>query len=206
VAGQQRLAVRHDAVVTGAEDESGSISGAPGGGPAVSGARRRAGSLAVLRIAAITAALLLVYAAIPLSVAEKARWLPLTVGLLMLGVLLVWQVTQVTRSPFPRVRAVEALGTTVPLFLLLFAASYVATSASDPASFTEPVDRVDAVYFAVTVFATVGFGDITPATQSARAVVTVQMVGGLVLVGLIARVLVGAVEVGLKRREEGSGS
>lgn len=123
--------------------------------------------------------------------------------MLVLGVLLVCRVTQVTRSPFPRVRAVEALGTTVPLFLLLFAASYVAMSANDPASFTEPVDRVDAAYFAVTVFATVGFGDITAVTQPARVVTTLQMVTGLVLVGLIARVILAAVQEGRSRKGSG---
>ena len=63
--------------------------------------------------------------------------------------------------------------------------------------------RLDSMYFTVTVFATVGFGDITAVSQGARAVTTVQMMGGLVLVGLIARVIVGAVQVGRSRRDDG---
>ena len=112
-----------------------------------------------------------------------------------------WQALRVTRSPFPHLRAVEALATSVSMFLILFATTYVAMSTVVPESFSEPIDRVDALYFTVTVFATVGFGDITAVSEPARIVVTVQMVGGLVLVGLIARLLVGAAEVGLKRRD-----
>jgi hypothetical protein len=74
---------------------------------------------------------------------------------------------------------------------------------SDPQQFSEPLTRLDAAYFTVTVFATVGFGDITAVSETARAVVTVQMLGGLVLVGLIARVVVGAVQEARTRRSEG---
>jgi voltage-gated potassium channel len=38
------------------------------------------------------------------------------------------------------------------------------------------IDRTDSLYFTVTVFATVGFGDIFPASQMARLVVTAQMI------------------------------
>jgi len=39
----------------------------------------------------------------------------------------------------------------------------------------------------------VGFGDIVPATETARLLVTMQMLTDLVLGGFIAKVLVGAV-------------
>jgi hypothetical protein len=55
------------------------------------------------------------------------------------------------------------------------------------------------MYFTVTVFATVGFGDITAVSQSARAVAMTQMLGDLVLVGLIARAIVDAVNRGRNR-------
>jgi hypothetical protein len=44
------------------------------------------------------------------------------------------------------------------------------------------MDKVGAMYFTVTVFSTVGFGDITAKTDLARTLVTVQM-----LVNLAAR-------------------
>jgi hypothetical protein len=50
------------------------------------------------------------------------------------------------------------------------------------------------------VFATVGFGDIVPVTAGARGVTTVQMLGDVVIVGLVAHVIVGAMRMGLRRR------
>ena len=43
----------------------------------------------------------------------------------------------------------------------------------------QPLTRADALYFAVTVFSTVGFGDITPESEAARVVLIVQMLGDL---------------------------
>ena len=54
------------------------------------------------------------------------------------------------------------------------------------------------------VFASVGFGDIAPLTQGARVMVMIQMVGDLILVGVVARVMVGAVQAGLRRHDPGS--
>ena len=91
-------------------------------------------------------------------------------------------------------QAVEALAVAVPLFLLLFAAGYSLMSTASPGAFTEPLDRTDAIYFTVTVFATVGFGDIAPVTESARVVVTLQMVGDLLVLGVLLQAILGAVE------------
>jgi uncharacterized membrane protein len=55
---------------------------------------------------------------------------------------------------------------------------------------------LDALYFAVTVFATVGFGDIAAHSQLARGVVTAQMIVDFLFLGIVARVLLGAVKVG----------
>jgi hypothetical protein len=120
--------------------------------------------------------------------------LKLLLGLLLIGALLAWNVREILRSPFPGARAVGALMVAAPLFLTLFSASYYLMGDAEPSSFSEPLTRLDALYFTVTTFATVGFGDITAVSAAARAVATVQMVVGLVLVGAIARVLFGAVE------------
>jgi hypothetical protein len=56
------------------------------------------------------------------------------------------------------------------------------------------LSRVDAAYFSVTVLTTVGFGDIVATSQTSRLLVTTQMLADLVLVGFIAKVLVGAVQ------------
>ena len=54
----------------------------------------------------------------------------------------------------------------------------------------------------VTVFATVGFGDISAVSSVARVLVTVQMVGDLVLIGLVLRVFMTAVDRGRRRAAE----
>jgi hypothetical protein len=90
------------------------------------------------------------------------------------------------------VRAVGALATTAPLFLLLFAATYFLMAKTSPASFTDHLTRTDALYFTVTTFSTVGFGDITAVSQSARLVVTAQMILDLLILGLGIRVFIGA--------------
>jgi hypothetical protein len=75
-----------------------------------------------------------------------------------------------------------------------WAASPPATSASTA--------RTSALYFTITVFATVGFGDITARTEAARLVVSGQMIIDLIILGLGARVIVGAVTRGRRQRPE----
>ncbi|MFD9724102.1 potassium channel family protein [Streptomyces sp. NPDC059072] len=124
----------------------------------------------------------------------------LIVGLALFGLLVVRQVNAITRSAYPRLRAVEGVASAVPLFLVVFSAVYYLVARSDPASFTEPLDRTDALYFTVTVFATVGFGDIAPVSETTRVLTTAQMVADLIVVGIVAKVLFGAVRIGLRRK------
>jgi hypothetical protein len=115
-------------------------------------------------------------------------------SVLLLTLVVTWQIIAVTRSPSPVLRAVEGIALSVPLLLLLFACIYFVTGQTQPGSFNEPLTRLDAMYFSTTVFATVGFGDITAASQTARALVSVQMFADLILVGVIAKVLVGTAQ------------
>src|SRR5215475_1974319 len=80
----------------------------------------------LLRALASSAILVTVYYLLPLD--HSARGLAITmlvIGLVLLTGLITVQVRWVTRSPYPRLRAIEALATSVPLFLLLFASTYV---------------------------------------------------------------------------------
>ena len=61
--------------------------------------------------------------------------------------------------------------------------------------------RTDALYFTVTVFSTVGFGDITAKTEAARLVVTGQMIADLVVIGLAVKVIAGAVKRGRQQQQ-----
>jgi len=124
----------------------------------------------------------------------------LVIGLALLIVLIAFQVRSIVASPYPILRAVEALATSVPLFLLLFASTYVVLATISASNFSEPMTRTNALYFTVTVFATVGFGDITAKTETARLLVTGQMITDLIILGLGARVILGAVTRGRQRR------
>ena len=117
----------------------------------------------------------------------------LVIGLVVFIGLIVFQVRSILRSQFPGLRAIEALATSVPLFLLLFAGAYVVMAAMSRSNFGEPLTHTDALYFTVTVFSTVGFGDITAKTETARLVVTGQILADLLVIGVGLRVIVGAV-------------
>ena len=125
----------------------------------------------------------------------------LVVGLVAVALLVAWQVRAILRAYTPALRAVEALALSLPLFLVLFAVVYYLLAGSDPRAFTEPLTRTDSLYFVVTVFATVGFGDITPVSEVARALTTVQMVCDLLLIGLVLKVFLAAVDQGRRRAE-----
>ena len=165
--------------------------------------RRRLAGLGLLRSLATTGVLVALYYLLPLNHIRSVR-LMLVAGLLLLAAFTSWQLWAVTRARYPAVRAVEALATTVPCFLLLFASAYFIMASASPASFsTHPLTRTDALYYTVTVFATVGFGDITAVSQSARIVVTAQMMLDLLVLGLGVRVFVGAVQFARRQADPG---
>jgi len=162
---------------------------------------------ALLRAVGSTAVLVIIYYLLPLD--HTARWAAstmLVIGLLALIALVTFQVRTIIASSFPGLRAVEALATSVPLFLLLFASIYLVMAANSASNFSQPMTHTNALYFTVTVFATVGFGDITAKTDAARLVVTVQMIADLILLGVGARVILGAVTRGRQRQSQDAGT
>jgi hypothetical protein len=119
----------------------------------------------------------------------------LVVGVALLAGMIVWQVRVIERLTYPAIRALQSLSSTTA-FLLLFASTYYILSLVDPETFTEPLTRRDALYLTVTIFATVGFGDISAKVETARLVVTAQMLLDLVVLGLGIQVILGAVKRG----------
>ena len=155
----------------------------------------------MLRALGSTVALVAIYYLLPLDRSSIGVVVGiLAFGLLVLVGLVVFQVRSIRRSKYPALRAVGALATSVPLFLLLFAGTYFVMGGISEANFNEPLTRTDALYFTVTVFATVGFGDIVATTEGARVVVMGQMVAGIVIIGLGARIIVDAVKRGQRRQ------
>ena len=184
------------------------IAGAGPGPDASSDAGRgvRRVFVTLLRALGSTVALVAIYYLLPLDRSS----IGVTVGLLAFGLLalvalIAFQVRSISRAKYPALRAVGALATSVPLFLLLFAGTYFVMAGVSEADFSEPLTRTDALYFTVTVFSTVGFGDITATTQGARLVVTGQMIAGIVIIGLGARIIVSAVQRGQQRQPTQAG-
>lgn len=155
----------------------------------------------MLRVVGSVAVLVALYYLLPLDHSSA----PAAVTILLVGLagfiaLVAFQVRLIIRSPFPGLRAVESLATSVPLFLLLFAGTYVVMAALSAQSFGEPLSHTDGLYFTVTVFSTVGFGDITAKSEAARLVVTGQMIADVIILGFAIKVIVDAVRRGQQRR------
>jgi hypothetical protein len=168
--------------------------------------RRLAVIRAVVSIAFTWAAALTAYYQAPIGRAgELHEFVWLVAGLLLVGVVVFRRTRLILAADFPGLRAVEGLAVTFPLFLLVFAALYLALSQATPATFSQELDHTKALYFAITVFSTVGFGDITPTTDTARIVVSIQMVLDLVLIGLVVRLFVNAAKSRLGSTEDSSG-
>ena len=70
----------------------------------------------------------------------------------------------------------------------------------DVRNFGGRLTHTDGLYFAVTVFSTVGFGDITAKTEAARLVVTGQKIGDIVILGFAVKIILGAPS---RRRQPG---
>jgi voltage-gated potassium channel len=165
--------------------------------------RFRRVSLTLLRALASTVALVVIYYLLPLDTTSVGFAVAmLVIGLVALVGLVAYQVRSIVRATYPALRAVGALATSAPLFLLLFAGTYFVMDTISVGSFSEPLTRTDALYFTVTVFATVGFGDITATTEVTRVLVTAQMVAGIVTVGIGARIIVDAVKHGREQQPE----
>jgi voltage-gated potassium channel len=167
---------------------------------ALGAARGRVDLRMALRTVAMLVLLLVAYYQAPLD-------RPLTIGsaLLFIGLLLflafvvVVEVRGIVASPRPLLRAVRLLTLGLPLFLCVFASTYCTIDAHQSDAFSEPLSRTDGLYFTVTTFTTVGYGDISPTTELARIVVTVQMLVGLLIVAIVAKVVLGAVRLAQER-------
>jgi voltage-gated potassium channel len=160
-----------------------------------------------LRALGTTAALVAIYYLLPLD--HTSTWIAATtlvIGLAAFIALVIFQVRSIIRSRFPGLRAVESLATSLPLFLLLFSGTYVVVAAISASNFGEKLTHTDALYFTVTVFTTVGFGDITAKSEGTRLLVTAQMVTDLIILGIGARIILGAVTRARQRPPQNAGA
>ena len=158
-------------------------------------------AIAALRAIATVAVLVALYYLLPFdgNGAGLSTFAKLALGLVLFLGLMTWHVRLIGKSANPALRALEGMFLGVPLFLLLFAAAYFLVSQSDAATFTSELSRTDSLYFTVTTFSTVGYGDISAQTEPARLMVTAQIILDLVILGVGVRVILGAVQRGRER-------
>jgi len=168
--------------------------------------RHRVVAGVLLRAAAAVALLVVGYYLAPLDrPLDTGTLIEFLLALAVVGAVIAWEVRNILISDVPRLRAVQTVAVGVPMLLLVFASVYVQIETSQPNSFSETLSRTDALYFTVTVFSTVGFGDIVPKSELARIVTMSQMLTGLIVLGLVAKVVFGAVQTAVARREGAAG-
>ena len=157
------------------------------GGPTTRGR----GELVRVALTAIAATGLVValYYVLPVQPPHGSPLLRTAVGVAAFAAVLAFEVRAILRSRDPVPRAVRAMAIVIPFFIADFAWIYLTVSWSRPDALGGTLTRTEALYFTVTVLSTVGFGDITPKTDVARIIVTIQMVLDLLVLGVVARLI-----------------
>jgi len=143
------------------------------------------------------------YFALPIGRESGLRAvLRLGLDIALIGAVLAWQVKRISVAELPELRAVEALGIVIAVFLVAFSAIYLSLSHEVATTFTQRLDHARALYFTITIFSTVGFGDITPRTDASRLIVSAQMLLDLAIIGIVVRLLFNAAKSRVAPAEE----
>jgi hypothetical protein len=138
-----------------------------------------------VRLFAGTVVLLVVYFAVPVRVDGNltVRLIITVLGCGLTGLLIAREIKRVADAPLWGLALALVLG------ILTFAMTDYLIAISDSNEFVDLQTRLDALYFAITTLATVGYGDVHPQSQFARAVVTIQMLFNLVVLATGGRIL-----------------
>jgi voltage-gated potassium channel len=157
------------------------------------------------------AAVLVAYYAAPVGEFPSVPGLVLSVVGLLAGMgLLAWlavrQVERVSRRA-PGDESVRLEGLVMLLFVAepLFALGFYALERADAGEFADLSTKTDALYFATSTVATVGFGDVHATGQLARALVTVQLAFNLVFIAALGAVLSNQIRERAAARRTGTG-
>jgi voltage-gated potassium channel len=152
----------------------------------------RSGVIIVVAVALILGA----FYALPFDHFSSERSvLRLSAVVALIAAVFIWQIRRIAVAELPELRAVEALGIIIGVFLVGFSIVYLSMSNANAHSFNafnHPLDHTQALYFTISVFSTVGFGDITAKTDSARLVVSAQMLLDLAIIGIVVRMILTA--------------
>jgi voltage-gated potassium channel len=170
----------------------------------VSGLRIRSPSALVLTAVAQAGVMFGLYYALPLGRGGVFLDVLLIVGgTIGLFPLAVHHARRVVQSERPLVQAVQAATLLLTILLVTFSATYYELAHRVDGSMGGLDTKTDSLYFTITTLATVGYGDITPVSQPARAVASLQMLVDLAFLGLGVRILSRAVEHSRTRAASG---
>jgi len=117
--------------------------------------------------------------AVALVIASAAALVPLSIH----------QARLVLRSSHPLFDAARCIVSGLVFLVTAYSVSYYVLATGYDNQINGIETKLDALYFTVTILATVGFGDITATGQVGRAVVTGQMVVNLAVLAVALRVV-----------------
>jgi len=169
-------------------------------------ARRRAVAVCAATVVLSWVFIFGAYFALPIGRESGLRALVrLGADIALVGAVMFWQLRRISQALLPELRSIEGLGIIIAVFLAAFSSIYLAMSHQTATTFTMSLDHIRALYLTITVFSTVGFGDITPRTDVARLVVSAQMLLDLVVIGAVVRIVFSAARnrVGASNATEG---
>jgi hypothetical protein len=127
-------------------------------------------------------------------------------GITLLAWAIVRQAQRVVRAgPGDDSARLDGLLLLVVVVLAVFAAGYLALERADGGQFESLSTKTDALYFAVSTLATVGFGDVHAAGQLARGLVTLQIVFDLVFVASLVSLITGQIRSRAAIRQAAAG-
>ncbi len=109
------------------------------------------------------------------------------VGVAALGWVITRQVRQHIRGE--QTAALHSLLVLLWLVVVVFSAAFFQLDRVDDAQVVDLRTRLDSLYFVLSTLATVGYGDVHAVGQTARALVSVQIVLNLVFVAALVRLV-----------------
>ncbi len=157
-------------------------------------------ALVVLWLMSVTGTLLSVFSERP-DLSQWYRTVELLTSVPVLAVLAAGMLAFVRRERRLTLDSIFATVAAYLLLALLFAQIYLCLMTWNPASFSLPVDAAerpvhllqsDMTYFSLVTLATVGYGDILPATHVARMLAMFQAMIGVFYLAVVVAMFVGA--------------
>ena len=104
------------------------------------------------------------------------------------------QAQMVLTSADPLFDAMRCIVSALVFLVISFSSAYFVLAADYTEQIKGLETKLDAIYFTITILATVGFGDISATGQTARAVVSAQMVVNFAVLAVALRVITWALK------------